>query len=127
LLTSHADVVLKGGLLGRLLEAIVAYQFNRIGPRTLAAFSTSWSMASRRRSATLNYPEPPPLANRSRRGFLAFAGATGAEVSPSLLYVTVYVHAEALLPQLTAISRTMPSAPTVTTALRGAAGLAASS
>jgi hypothetical protein len=44
-----------------------------------------------------------------------------------LLYVTLYVHADALSPQVTAISRTMPSAPTVTTALRGAAGLAASS
>jgi hypothetical protein len=38
LVTSHAHVVLKGGLIGRLLEPIVAYQFNRIGPRTLAAF-----------------------------------------------------------------------------------------
>ncbi len=38
LLTSRADVVLKGGVLGRLLEPLVRYQFNRIGPRTLAAF-----------------------------------------------------------------------------------------
>jgi hypothetical protein len=38
LLTSRAGVVLKGGFLGRLLEPIVTYQFNRIGPRTLAAF-----------------------------------------------------------------------------------------
>jgi hypothetical protein len=38
LLISQADVVLKGGFLGRRLEPIVAYQFRRIGPRTLAAF-----------------------------------------------------------------------------------------
>ena len=38
LLTSRAEVVLKGGLVGRLLEPIVAYQLNRVGPRTLAAF-----------------------------------------------------------------------------------------
>jgi hypothetical protein len=38
LLTSQAEVVLKGGPLGRLLEPIVAYQLNRIGPRTLTAF-----------------------------------------------------------------------------------------
>jgi hypothetical protein len=30
--------VLKGGLVGRLLEPLVAYQLNRVGPRTLAAF-----------------------------------------------------------------------------------------
>jgi hypothetical protein len=38
LLIIQAEVVLKGGVLGRLLEPIVAFQFNRIGPRTLAAF-----------------------------------------------------------------------------------------
>jgi Polyketide cyclase / dehydrase and lipid transport len=38
LLLSQAEVVLKGGVLGRLLEPIAAYQFKRIGPRTLAAF-----------------------------------------------------------------------------------------
>jgi hypothetical protein len=38
LLTSQAEVVLKGGRIGRLLEPIVAHQMNRIGPRTLAAF-----------------------------------------------------------------------------------------
>lgn len=38
LLTSNAEVVLKGGFAGRLLEPIVAYQFKRIGPRALAAF-----------------------------------------------------------------------------------------
>ena len=38
LLTSHAEVVLKGGRLGRLLEPFVAYQLKRIGPRRLAAF-----------------------------------------------------------------------------------------
>jgi Polyketide cyclase / dehydrase and lipid transport len=38
LLTSRAEVVLKGGPLGRLLEPFVAYQLKRVGPRTLAAF-----------------------------------------------------------------------------------------
>ncbi len=38
LLISQAEVGLKGGPLGRLLEPIVALQLNRIGPRTLAAF-----------------------------------------------------------------------------------------
>jgi hypothetical protein len=38
LLMSQAEVVLKGGPLGRLLEPIVARQLNQIGPRTLAAF-----------------------------------------------------------------------------------------
>lgn len=38
LLISNAEVVLKGGPLGRLLEPIVAVRMNRIGPRTLAAF-----------------------------------------------------------------------------------------
>jgi len=33
LLTSRAEVVLKGGVAGRLLEPIIAYQFKRIGPR----------------------------------------------------------------------------------------------
>jgi polyketide cyclase/dehydrase/lipid transport protein len=38
LLISQAEVVLKGGLLGRLFEPLVAFQLNRVGPRTLAAF-----------------------------------------------------------------------------------------
>src|SRR6266540_1262856 len=38
LVTSRAEVALKGGLPGRLLEPIVAFQLERIGPRTLAAF-----------------------------------------------------------------------------------------
>jgi len=38
LLMSQAEVVLKGGPLGRPLEPIVARQLNRIGLRTLAAF-----------------------------------------------------------------------------------------
>jgi hypothetical protein len=38
LLTSGAEVVLKGGLIGRLLEPLVAYQINRVGRRALAAF-----------------------------------------------------------------------------------------
>ena len=51
----------------------------------------------------------------------AFSGATGAGVAPGFEYATVYVKAEALVPQVTAISRTMPSAPTVTATARGAA------
>lgn len=38
LLTSYARVVLKGGRLSRLLEPVLAIQFRRMGPRTLAAF-----------------------------------------------------------------------------------------
>ncbi len=38
LLTTKAEVILKGGVVGRLLEPIAAYQFKRMGPRTLAAF-----------------------------------------------------------------------------------------
>jgi Polyketide cyclase / dehydrase and lipid transport len=38
LLTSRAEVVLKGGTLGRLFEPIVALQSRRLGVRTLAAF-----------------------------------------------------------------------------------------
>jgi carbon monoxide dehydrogenase subunit G len=38
LLTSRAQVLLKGGALGKLLEPLVRRQINRIGPRTLAAF-----------------------------------------------------------------------------------------
>jgi Polyketide cyclase / dehydrase and lipid transport len=38
LLTTKAEVVLKGGVVGSLLEPIAAYQFKRMGPRTLAAF-----------------------------------------------------------------------------------------
>jgi hypothetical protein len=38
LLTSHAEVVLKCGRLGRLLEPVLRLQFARMGPRTLAAF-----------------------------------------------------------------------------------------
>jgi carbon monoxide dehydrogenase subunit G len=38
LVTSRAEVTLTGGPLGRLFEPIVAFQFKRIGPRTLAAF-----------------------------------------------------------------------------------------
>ena len=38
LLTSEAEVILKGGRLGRLLEPVVAPQVRRMGPRSLAAF-----------------------------------------------------------------------------------------
>ena len=38
LLTTKAEVILKGGVFGRLLEPIAASQFKRMGPRTLAAF-----------------------------------------------------------------------------------------
>jgi Polyketide cyclase / dehydrase and lipid transport len=37
LLTTKAEVILKGGAFGRLLEPIAAHQFKRMGPRTLAA------------------------------------------------------------------------------------------
>jgi hypothetical protein len=38
LLVTQAEVVLRGGLLGRLLEPIVRRQIKRVAPRTLAAF-----------------------------------------------------------------------------------------
>jgi hypothetical protein len=38
LLTSRAQIQVKGGPLAKLLEPIVRYQVNRIGARTLAAF-----------------------------------------------------------------------------------------
>jgi hypothetical protein len=38
LLTSEAEVVLKGGRAGRLLEPLLRLQFSRMGPLTLAAF-----------------------------------------------------------------------------------------
>jgi Polyketide cyclase / dehydrase and lipid transport len=38
LLTSRAQVLLKGGMLGKLFEPLVRFQINRVGPRTLAAF-----------------------------------------------------------------------------------------
>jgi carbon monoxide dehydrogenase subunit G len=38
LLTSRAEVVLKGGLVGRLFEPVVRYQSNRMGRRAFAAF-----------------------------------------------------------------------------------------
>jgi hypothetical protein len=37
LLVSSAEVVLKGGRVGRLLEPVLRFQFARMGPRTLAA------------------------------------------------------------------------------------------
>ena len=49
LLISRAEVVLKGGLFGRLLEPMIARQLNRIGPRTLAAFKY-----------LVEHGEPPP-------------------------------------------------------------------
>jgi hypothetical protein len=50
LLISQAEVELKGGRLGGLLEPIVALQANRIGPRTLAAFKY-----------LVEHGEPPPV------------------------------------------------------------------
>jgi len=50
LMISRAEVELKGGPLGRLLEPIVALQLNRIGPRTLAAFKY-----------LVEHGEPPPV------------------------------------------------------------------
>ena len=38
LLTSEAELVLRGGRLGRLLAPMVSRQIRRMGPRTLAAF-----------------------------------------------------------------------------------------
>jgi len=38
LVRSQAEVVLKGGLAGRLLEPLLRLQFSRMGPRALAAF-----------------------------------------------------------------------------------------
>ena len=38
LLTTRAEVVLKGGRIGRLLEPVVEYQIKRVTPKTLAAF-----------------------------------------------------------------------------------------
>jgi Polyketide cyclase / dehydrase and lipid transport len=38
LLTSKAEVVLKGGLAGRLIEPVVRYQSKRVGRRAFAAF-----------------------------------------------------------------------------------------
>jgi hypothetical protein len=38
LVTSRAEVVLRGGRLTRILEPALAYQLNRVGRRTLAAF-----------------------------------------------------------------------------------------
>jgi hypothetical protein len=38
LLTTHAEVVLRGGPAGRLLEPLLRLQFQRMGPRALAAF-----------------------------------------------------------------------------------------
>lgn len=49
LLTSRAQIQLKGGLLAKLVEPIVRYQVNRIGPRTLAAFKY-----------LVEHGEPPP-------------------------------------------------------------------
>ncbi len=55
LLVSQAEVVLKGGLLGRLVEPIVRRQIKRIASRTLAAFKhlVEHGEAARVRHATL--------------------------------------------------------------------------
>jgi hypothetical protein len=50
LLSSRAEVVLKGGGFGRLLEPLFRFQFARIGPRTLAAFGY-----------LVEHGEPPPV------------------------------------------------------------------
>jgi Polyketide cyclase / dehydrase and lipid transport len=39
LLTSRAEVVLRGGRLGRILEPVVAFQVGRVARRTLTAFA----------------------------------------------------------------------------------------
>ena len=50
LLVSHATVILKGGLFGRLLEPLVRIQIRRVGRRTLAAFAY-----------LVENGEPPPI------------------------------------------------------------------
>jgi ligand-binding SRPBCC domain-containing protein len=50
LLTSEAEVVLKGGRLGALLEPLVSRQIGRMGPRSLAAFKY-----------LVEHGEPPPM------------------------------------------------------------------
>src|SRR5262249_58422443 len=60
---------------------------------------------------------------RNSRSDFALAGATTAGVDPRWLYVTVYVQ----VPQVTAISRMTPSAPTVRAVSSSDAGLAAAS
>jgi hypothetical protein len=70
LLISQTEVVLKGGLLGRMLEPIVAYRFKRIGPRTLAAFNHR-----------VEHGEPPTIKHarlpRGRERLLAIARGEG--------------------------------------------------
>jgi hypothetical protein len=50
LLTSEAEVVLRGARLGALLEPLVSRQFRRMGPRSLAAFKY-----------LVEHGEPPPV------------------------------------------------------------------
>jgi Polyketide cyclase / dehydrase and lipid transport len=50
LLTSHSEVVLKGGRLGRLLEPLMSRQIRRMGRRSLAAFKY-----------LVEHGEPPPV------------------------------------------------------------------
>jgi hypothetical protein len=50
LLTSEAEVVLKGGRLGRLLEPLIARQIRGMGRRSLAAFTY-----------LVEHGEPPPV------------------------------------------------------------------
>jgi carbon monoxide dehydrogenase subunit G len=57
LLTSRAEVVLKGGRAGRLLEPLVRRQSSRIGPRTLAAFKY---LVENGEPPTVKHAELPP-------------------------------------------------------------------
>jgi Polyketide cyclase / dehydrase and lipid transport len=59
LLLSRAEVVLKGGTFGRLLEPIVGYQFTRISPRTLAAFKY---LVEHGQPPTIKHAKLPPPA-----------------------------------------------------------------
>jgi hypothetical protein len=62
LLISEANVVLKGGVIAKLLEPLVTHQFKRIGPRTLAAgSSTSWKTAGRKRSGPRSCRSAPAV------------------------------------------------------------------
>ena len=58
LLTSDAEVAMRGGFAGRLLEPAVAFQARRAGTRALAAFKYLVERGA---------PRPPPSARSSRK------------------------------------------------------------
>jgi hypothetical protein len=59
LLTTRAEVVVKGGWFGRLLEPVMAYQANRIGRRTLAAFKY---LVEQGKPPEVRHSKLPPVA-----------------------------------------------------------------